>query len=104
MGDKDDVYRYTDEEISFLSEKISEEEAYNRRIRALFLSVFESEAGKQVLAAIKSDVCGINATCFDANPVEMARKAGRQEVAYAIESIMALARDEAKEESDDNRL
>lgn len=100
MGDKTDDYEYTEEEIAFLSEAHLAEELENRRVRALFLSVFNTEHGKQVLNALKTDVCCIGKSCFNENPVVMARMAGRQEVALAIDEILSTAVREAEEKSD----
>lgn len=104
MGDKVDEYEYTEEEISAISEKYAAEDAENRRIRAVFLQVFESKAGKVVLKAIRETVCGVNKSCFDESSMSMARRAGRQEVAFIIDEILELARREAQEESDGNRF
>lgn len=104
MSDKVDEYEYTEEEISAISEEYAIGDAENRRIRALFLQVFESEAGKEVLKAIRETVCGVNKSCFDENTASMARRVGRQEVAFIIDDILQLARSEAQEESDGNRL
>lgn len=102
MSDKADEYEYTEDEISALSAAYAAEDAENRRIRALFLNVFESDAGRDVLKSIREVVCGVNKSCFDENPVSMARRVGRQEVAFIIDDILGLARREALEESDGN--
>lgn len=98
MSDKDDIFEYTKEELAYLEDNRLELEAENRRIRALFLSVFGTEEGKAVLTAIKEQLCRRNSTCFDANPVEMARRAGRQEIALELDGIIELARQEAETE------
>lgn len=103
MSDKVDEYEYTEEEVSALSEEYALAEAENRRIRALFLQIFESEAGKEVLRVIREEVCRVNTSCFDENPLMMARRAGRQEAALAIDEILAKAREDL-EEDNGNRL
>lgn len=102
MGDKVDDYDYTEDEISAMAEQYAFDDAENRRKRALFLHVFDTEAGREVLKSIRDDICRVGASCFDENPINMARRAGRQEAAFAIDEILAVARIEAEEDVSGN--
>lgn len=95
-------FELSEDEIAVLSEEYVAENARNRRLRALFLEVFGSEAGKEVLGAIRDEVCRVGVSCFDENPVLMARKAGRQEAFFAIDEILKAAAEEAAEEGRDD--
>lgn len=99
MGDKTDEYSYTPEELAALSEAFDGAEAENRRIRALFLEVFGTEHGREVLKVIREEICRVGQSCFEADALQMARRCGRQEAAYAIDEILAAAADDEREGS-----
>ncbi len=91
MGDKTDDYSYTPEEMAALSEAFDNADSENRRIRALFLEVFGTDHGKEVLKVIREEICRVGRSCFEADALQMARRCGRQEAAYAIDEILAAA-------------
>lgn len=99
MSDYDADFEQMDDGKSILAEEYVRAEAENRRIRALFLSLFGTNTGVEVLKTIREQVCLVGCSCFDENPVLMARKAGRQEVAYAIDDILRIARMEEEEDA-----
>lgn len=98
MGDKTDDYKLTEDEAAYVSAEISDADFENRRKRALFLALFGTEAGKEVLCAIRDDICGVGVSCFSENPIEMARKAGRQEAFFRITEVLRIAHIEAEED------
>lgn len=102
MSEKSIGFNYNEDEISAISEEYVAADAENRRIRALFRSVFGTDAGKEVLEVIRRDICCVGMSCFDENPVNMARRAGRQEAAFAIDEILNLAEKEEKEDMSDD--
>lgn len=102
MSDKHDIYEPSEEEKAYLRARYIEEESQNRLTRALFLQVFSTKEGQQVLKAIREGICSVNSSCFNENPVAMARRAGRQEVAFDIEEVLSVARQEAEEDAEGN--
>jgi len=66
-------------------------EAEMRAKRELFLNVFGSDEGAEVLDTICKEICGENRGVFNESATQMARLAGRQEIAVILRSIMAMA-------------
>jgi len=90
MRDAEDMKMVEDD----LYEGVMEESS---RIGALFLKVFGTEDGKEVLEFIKTGLCGLGMSVFSESAVEMARKAGKQEVGLAIEGILKASLEAERE-------
>lgn len=90
----------TSDEVSYMSAEIERINAESAAKRACLLATFDGEHGATALDIIKKDLCLVEMSCFDENPVVMARKAGRQEVYFALVEALALAKKEADENGD----
>ena len=55
---------------------------------AAYFRVFSGEEGARVLEHVCRAICGEGASCFSHDPIEMARKAGQQEVALMIRGFV----------------
>lgn len=69
-------------------------EADMRAKRELFLKVFGDECGSVVLDIICKEICGEGRGVFNESATQMARLAGRQEIAVILRSIMETATSE----------
>lgn len=57
--------------------------------RSKIYLAFSTDAGKEALELICGTICEEGTSCYSDNPLDMARKAGRQEVAIALRKCMA---------------
>lgn len=81
----------TRENIRGIYEEAHVAEADMRAKRELFLKVFGDDCGKVVLDIICKEICGENRGVFNENAMQLARMAGRQEIAVILRSIMETA-------------
>lgn len=72
-----------------LIEEIEEKRKANQ---LKLFSLFNTDAGKEVLDFICKDLCGENRSAYAPNAVDMARRVGRAEVAYELRALMATMR------------
>lgn len=93
MRDAEDMKMVEDD----LMDGVGAEQA---RLGSLFLKVFGTEAGSEVLSYIKTGLCGQGMSVFSTDELDMARKAGKLEVALAIDAILMAAKEMEKERPD----
>lgn len=96
--DIDNGFGLTSDEVSYMSAEIERINAEAAEKRAVLLAVFGNEMGAKALEIIKKDLCLVETSCFDENPVVMARKAGRQEVYFVLADELASAKRESEED------
>lgn len=88
-AEEDESYDEAAETEAYAREQMEEARAEAERLRAVFRRVLKDTAdGREVADYIIREVCKGETTCFSKDALEMARNAGKQEVALWLKAVL----------------